>query len=230
MNIISTKNLSYSYKKGNALRAINLDIPKGVITGLIGHNGSGKSTLLKILLNELQPTSGFVINKAQKQGFIIENGSFYDHLSAVENLKFSYYLHNTPISSLYEILDLVGLKNDQHNKVSEYSLGMKKRLSIAMAFVSKPDLILLDEPTNELDPDGIVLLNEIISIWNKKYGSSIIYCSHQLPEVSKISDFLMVLNKGEIVYQGFRENLEQLIGTIGDKQLEHIYENLKQTA
>jgi len=228
MNILTTKNLSCTYKRRQALKNINLQVPKGVVAGLIGHNGSGKSTLFKAILNELEPTSGIINSYAKRKGFLIENGSYYGHLTAFQNLKFNHYAFDTKLDKLLEILSIVGLHESKDTKVSEFSLGMKKRLSIAMSFVSNPDLVLLDEPTNELDPDGVLLLNQIIKKWNEDHGTTILYSSHLLSEVVKTCNYIFLLKDGELVYQGYRSDLEEEVSlSLEGQTLDNIYNSLK---
>ena len=229
MKIVTTYNLNFGYKKTQALTDLNVEIPKGIITGLVGHNGSGKSTLLKIILKELVPFSGILTDYSTRHGFLIEDGSYYPHLSALENLKYYYYTKGITLNEIHEMLEIFGLDQVKHKRLSEYSMGMKKRLSIAMAFVCKPDLILLDEPTNELDPDGVILLKNILRKYSKERDTSVIYSSHILSDITELCEYLIVLKTGKAVFQGFKSTLENEIGKLENNSLEFIYDKLQIT-
>lgn len=206
--IIQTKNLNKSYKKQEVNKDISLLVPKHSIYGLLGPNGAGKSTLLKMLTGMINPTSGEIIYKEKlwsrndllEIGSLIEQPPIYENLTARENLKVRTLLYNLPDSRIEEVLEIVNLTNTGNKKAGKFSMGMKQRLGIAIALLNNPKLLILDEPTNGLDPIGIGDLRELIKSFPKK-GITVIISSHILSEVEQIADYIGIIANGQLWYQ-----------------------------
>ncbi|MBS6195786.1 MAG: ATP-binding cassette domain-containing protein [Clostridiales bacterium] len=202
-SIIKTKNLCKHYKETVALDQVSLNIPKGSIYGLIGNNGAGKTTLMRILSNLQNQTSGSV-TKAEniKVGAIIESPALYPTLSARGNLKYQLRITGCPGKNVKEkvseLLSLVHLK-DSKKLVMNYSLGMKQQLALAMALAGNPDFLILDEPLNGLDPEGIKDMRSIIADLNQKYGVTIMISSHILGELQKVATDYGFLKNGVLI-------------------------------
>lgn len=213
MNVIQTKNLTKKFGEFTAVNKINLDIPRGQICGFLGPNGSGKTTTIRMLLGLSQPSSGEVIlfdmdfkeNKSKilsKIGALVDSPSFYDHLTGYENLKIMKLIHNNTEEKIKEVLNIVELTHASNKKVREYSLGMKQRLGIAIALMNDPQLIILDEPTNGLDPSGIKKIRELLINLSIDKGISIVVSSHNLFEIEQMCNYVCLINNGELLYQG----------------------------
>ena len=206
--MIQTKNLNKSYKKQEVNKDISLLVPKNSIYGLLGPNGAGKSTLLKMLTGMINPTSGEIIYKEKpwsrndllEIGSLIEQSPIYDNLTARENLKVRTLLYNLPDSRIEDVLEIVNLTNTGNKKAGKFSMGMKQRLGIAIALLNNPKLLILDEPTNGLDPIGIGDLRELIKSFPKK-GITVIISSHILSEVEQIADYIGIIANGQLWYQ-----------------------------
>ena len=206
--MIQTKNLNKSYKKQEANKDISLLVPKNSIYGLLGPNGAGKSTLLKMLTGMINPTSGEIIYKEKpwsrndllEIGSLIEQSPIYENLTARENLKVRTLLYNLPDSRIEDVLEIVNLTNTGNKKAGKFSMGMKQRLGIAIALLNNPKLLILDEPTNGLDPIGIGDLRELIKSFPKK-GITVIISSHILSEVEQIADYIGIIANGQLWYQ-----------------------------
>ena len=206
--MIQTKNLNKSYKKQEVNKDISLLVPKNSIYGLLGPNGAGKSTLLKMLTGMINPTSGEIIykekpwsrNELLEIGSLIEQSPIYENLTARENLKVRTLLYNLPDSRIEEVLEIVNLTNTGNKKAGKFSMGMKQRLGIAIALLNNPKLLILDEPTNGLDPIGIGDLRELIKSFPKK-GITVIISSHILSEVEQIADYIGIIANGQLWYQ-----------------------------
>ncbi len=220
--IIETNNIEKRYKNYKALNQLNLHIKKGGIYGLIGKNGAGKTTLIRIICGLQKPTDGSysiygISNKSKKiidvkkrVGAIIETPSIYLDMTAEDNLKEQYKIIGLPsYYNLKEILNLVGLSETGEKKAKNYSLGMKQRLGIAIALVGNPDILILDEPINGLDPEGIVEIRELILKLNKEKGITFLISSHYLDELSKIATHYGVLDKGTIIKEISSEELKK---------------------
>ncbi|MDU7536793.1 MAG: lantibiotic protection ABC transporter ATP-binding protein, partial [Peptostreptococcaceae bacterium] len=198
--MIQTKNLNKSYKKQEVNKDISLLVPKNSIYGLLGPNGAGKSTLLKMLTGMINPTSGEIIYKEKpwsrndllEIGSLIEQSPIYENLTARENLKVRTLLYNLPDSRIEDVLEIVNLTNTGNKKAGKFSMGMKQRLGIAIALLNNPKLLILDEPTNGLDPIGIGDLRELIKSFPKK-GITVIISSHILSEVEQIADYIGII-------------------------------------
>lgn len=204
---IQVQKLRKSYKDREVLKNISFEIKEGSICGLLGINGAGKSTIMKIIFGLENADSGAVIFNGRKNagiyeiGALIETPAIYMNLSAFDNLKTRALLYDISDERINEVLNLIGLSNTGKKKAGSFSLGMKQRLGLGMAIITSPDLLILDEPTNGLDPDGIKeLLNLMISL--KKSGMTILLSSHQLYEVSKVADKIVILHDGQIFYDG----------------------------
>lgn len=209
-NILEVRNLSKRFGKINAVNSISFSVEKGNVYGLLGPNGSGKSTTLGILLSTLNPTEGSwswfgqpgtPTDVLKRIGAIIEHPNFYTFLSAEKNLKIVCEIKNVPYERIIEVLQLVGLAERKNDKFSTFSLGMKQRLSIASAMLSSPEVLILDEPTNGLDPEGIIQIREIIRSIAAQ-GTTIILASHLLDEVEKVCSHVIILKKGVSLYCG----------------------------
>lgn len=206
--MIQTKNLNKSYKKQEVNKDISLLVPKNSIYGLLGPNGAGKSTLLKMLTVMINPTSGEIIYKEKpwsrndllEIGSLIEQSPIYENLTARENLKVRTLLYNLPDSRIEDVLEIVNLTNTGNKKAGKFSMGMKQRLGIAIALLNNPKLLILDEPTNGLDPIGIGDLRELIKSFPKK-GITVIISSHILSEVEQIADYIGIIANGQLWYQ-----------------------------
>ena len=206
--MIQTKNLNKSYKKQEVNKDISLLVPKNSRYGLLGPNGAGKSTLLKMLTGMINPTSGEIIYKEKpwsrndllEIGSLIEQSPIYENLTARENLKVRTLLYNLPDSRIEDVLEIVNLTNTGNKKAGKFSMGMKQRLGIAIALLNNPKLLILDEPTNGLDPIGIGDLRELIKSFPKK-GITVIISSHILSEVEQIADYIGIIANGQLWYQ-----------------------------
>lgn len=202
--ILTIQNLNKIYgRKVHAVKNLSFEIKKGNVYGILGPNGSGKSTTLGITLNVVNKTSGdykwfdgsMETHEALKKvGAIIERPNFYPYMTAEENLKLVCKIKNIPFIKVEEKLDLVGLLDRKDDKFSTYSLGMKQRLAIASALLNDPEILILDEPTNGLDPQGIRQIRDLIRIIASQ-GTTILLASHLLDEVEKVCSHVVVLRK-----------------------------------
>ncbi|MDR6760421.1 ABC-2 type transport system ATP-binding protein [Flavobacterium sp. 2755] len=208
--ILTIQNLSKRYGRIQALKNVSFSIQKGHVYGILGPNGSGKSTTLGIVLNVVNRTSGdykwfdgnIETHEALKKvGAIIERPNFYPYMTAEENLKLVCKIKSINYSKIGEKLDLVGLSERKNSKFSTFSLGMKQRLAIASALLNDPEILILDEPTNGLDPQGIHQIRDIIKEIASQ-GTTILLASHLLDEVEKVCSHVVVLRKGEVLYSG----------------------------
>jgi ABC-2 type transport system ATP-binding protein len=208
--ILSIKNLHKKYGNVHAVNDVSLEIIKGNVYGILGPNGSGKSTTLGIVLNVVNKTSGdyswfggtMQTHEALKKvGAIIERPNFYPYMTARENLELVCKIKNIDYSKVQEKLNLVGLLERENSKFSTFSLGMKQRLAIASALLNDPEILILDEPTNGLDPQGIHQIRDIIKLIAAQ-GTTILLASHLLDEVEKVCTHVLVLQKGKILYSG----------------------------
>jgi len=207
--VLTTQQLSKSYGNLKAVNQLSISVEKGSVYGLLGPNGSGKSTTLSMLLRIVKPTSGswkwFGDSdheaSIKKIGAIIESPKFYPYLTAYQNLKIVADIKEVSYDHIDQVLKLVGLLERKNDKYQHYSLGMKQRLAIASAMINDPEVLILDEPTNGLDPEGIIQVREIIQEIAAN-GTTIIMASHLLDEVEKVCSHVLILNKGEAVYNG----------------------------
>ena len=208
--ILSIQNLNKRFGALQAVKNVSLEIHKGNVYGILGPNGSGKSTTLGIVLNVVNKTSGeyswfggsMPTHEALKKvGAIIERPNFYPYMTAKENLELVCKIKGIHSTKVNEKLELVGLLDRMNSKFSSFSLGMKQRLAIASALMNDPEILILDEPTNGLDPQGIHQIRDIIKLIASK-GTTILLASHLLDEVEKVCTHVLVLRKGEILYSG----------------------------
>ena len=218
--LLITKDLCKNYRHQKANDRISITVRKNSIYGLLGPNGAGKSTLLKIITGMIQPSSWEIFFDGRKWerkdllkiGALIEEPPVYENLTAVENLKVRALLYNLPNSRIEEVLKLVGLTNTGKKKAGQFSMGMKQRLGIALALLNNPMLLILDEPTNGLDPIGVQDLRKLILSFPQK-GITVILSSHLLSEVEQIADDIGIIANGKLWYQEAvhaHENLESL--------------------
>lgn len=221
MNCIETEQLSFQYSKNEMIiNNIDLKVPQSSIYGFLGPNGAGKTTTLKLLLGLLKQNTGSIkifeqpfennrIEILKKIGSLIEAPSFYSHLTAIENLRILQRVFQCSKSRIYEVLDIVGLSSVSKKKTINFSFGMKQRLGIAIALLHSPELLILDEPTNGLDPNGIIEIRELLIKLQKENNITILVSSHLLSEVEKIVSHVGIINNGDILFQG----------TLGELQL-----------
>lgn len=220
--ILEVNNLKKSYNNKIVLDIKSLDIEEKTIYGLIGKNGAGKSTLMKLILGLVKKDEGIIkvfgeeINFQNQKTFnknfgaLIESPSFYDHLSGYENLEIVCQLKGVNKEEIRKTLDLVGLNSVVNKKAREYSLGMKQRLGISMALIGSPKLLILDEPINGLDPQGIEEMRNLFKNIVKNTTTSILISSHILDEIEKISTHIGILREGNLVYNGSLEEYRRL--------------------
>jgi ABC-2 type transport system ATP-binding protein len=213
MNSIETVNLSHKFGPQTALDDVNLQVGKGTIYGFLGPNGAGKTTTLKLILGLLKRQSGdiFVFGKPfesnrvetlSKIGSLVESPSIYGQLTAVENLKILQKVYRCPDQRIKDVLELVELSRTGKKKASQFSLGMKQRLSIAIALLHNPSLLILDEPTNGLDPNGILEIRELLRSLSQNHGITILISSHLLFEIEKLVTHIGIINHGRLLFQG----------------------------
>ncbi|MGG0658724.1 ABC transporter ATP-binding protein [Rummeliibacillus pycnus] len=210
--IVHTENLSKTFGKEVAVNGVELKIPKKEIYGFLGPNGAGKTTTIRMLLGLMKPTSGDIhifgkdlkkerIEILRKVGSLVENPSYYPHLTAYENLEAIRMILDVPPSRIHEVLEIVRLKEASNKKVKGFSLGMKQRLGIAAALLHNPELLILDEPTNGLDPSGIIEMRELIKSLPTKFGITVLISSHLLSEIDQMATTVGIVNKGKLIFQ-----------------------------
>jgi ABC-2 type transport system ATP-binding protein len=221
-SVIKTKSLSFSFS-GNTktLDDVNLDVPQGSIFGFLGPNGAGKTTTLRLLLGLLRNQQGTIevfgnnfssqrIEILNRLGSLIEQPSLYGHLTASENLEIYRRIYKCSRSRVDEVLKLVGLENTGKKKAKQFSLGMKQRLSIAIALLHQPELLILDEPTNGLDPNGIIEVRELLKKLNKEHNTTVLVSSHILNEVERMATHVGIIHKGKMLFQGTLPELQKM--------------------
>lgn len=218
--IVETKNLVKVFNKVKSVDSVNLKIKEGEIYGFLGPNGAGKSTTIKILLGLIRANSGevYIFGKSIKEnreeilkniGALVESPSYYGHLTAYENLDILKRMLKLNKEEIEEKLKLVNLWEERNKKVNDFSLGMKQRLGIAQALMGNPKLLILDEPTNGLDPAGIIEIRNLIRYLAKEKKITIIISSHILNEIELVATEVGVINKGKLLYQGSLEDLKK---------------------
>jgi ABC-2 type transport system ATP-binding protein len=216
--IVTTHKLSYSFGKQTVLDNISLEVPRGSIYGFLGPNGAGKTTTLRLILGLLQKKNGSInlfgndlssnrISVLKRTGSLIEQPSLYLHLNGRQNLEIFRLPYNAPKSGINDVLKMVGLSDAGNKKVKAYSLGMKQRLGIATALLHDPELLILDEPVNGLDPNGIIEIRDLLKQLNNEHGKTIILSSHLLPEIEKTATHVAIIQKGKILFQNTMEEL-----------------------
>ncbi|MFF5384204.1 ATP-binding cassette domain-containing protein [Pedobacter suwonensis] len=211
--ILETRKLSYSYRDGErVIGDINLKLPESAIYGFLGANGAGKTTTLKLILGLLDLQQGEVIafqhsfhdyrrNCLRKIGSMIESPSIYGHLTAKENLLVLQRVYRCAPSRIDQVLAMVGLSAVGAKKAGQFSLGMKQRLAFAMALLHEPSLLILDEPTNGLDPNGMIEVREFLINLNRQFGTSMLISSHLLAEMEKLVTHVGIIHKGKLLFQ-----------------------------
>ena len=220
MNIIETNNLTKSYADFTAVSGVNLHIPKGKVYGFLGPNGAGKSTTMKMFLGLTKPTSGSFVIDGKKYpgnrveilkevGSFIEAPAFYGNLSGKENLEIVCKILGLPKSAIMDALELVGLTQYKDRLAKKYSLGMKQRLGLASALSGRPPSLILDEPTNGLDPSGIHEIRNLVKSLPDLYDCTILISSHMLSEIELIADDIGILNHGRLLFEGSLDELRQ---------------------
>ncbi len=210
---IRTTQLDYSYNRHPVLNSVELVVPAGSIFGFLGPNGAGKSTTIKALLGLLhvKPGTIFIFGKElnanridilKRTGATVESPSLYEHLSARRNIEITRQLRGISQSRTDEVLDIVGLYSDAQKPVKQFSTGMKQRLSLALALLGEPELLILDEPINGLDPEGIREIRNLLLKLNREKGCTIFLSSHILEEIEKVCSHVAVIHHGRILFQG----------------------------
>ncbi len=220
--VLQTHSIYKSYKKVNVLNGLSMNIPKGAIYGFVGRNGAGKTTLIRMICGLQFPSSGSFelygvknesksIAKARaRMGAVVETPSIFPNLSAAENLKQQYrYLGIPNYNGIDELLQLVNLSDTRDKKSRDFSLGMRQRLGIAVALCGKPDFLVLDEPINGLDPQGIIEIRELILKLNKERNITVLISSHILDELARLATHYGFIDKGRIVREMSAEQLEK---------------------
>lgn len=218
--IVQTQNLTKKHGSINSVNKVDLCVQEGEIYGFLGPNGAGKTTTLKMLLGLIKPSEGTInifgesLSKCrssilQRTGSLIESPSYYGHLTGLENMRVMQRLRNVPDKNIHEVLRIVRLENQKDKKAEQYSLGMKQRLGIAMALLAFPKLLILDEPTNGLDPAGIGEIRELIKSLPARYGITVLLSSHMLLEIDQIATSVGIICDGDLLFQGSMESLRK---------------------
>ena len=214
MYCIETIDLIHKFSENEtALNRVNLQVIENTIYGFLGPNGAGKTTTLKLILGLLKRQLGEIsifgksfeknrVETLRKIGSMIESPSLYGHLTATENLIILQKVYDCPRRRIAEVLELVGLAQTKSKKASEFSLGMKQRLGIAMALLHNPTLLILDEPTNGLDPNGILEIRELLQNLHRNHGITLLISSHLLCEIEKLVTHVGIINRGKLLFQG----------------------------
>ncbi|MCQ1528291.1 ABC transporter ATP-binding protein [Lutispora saccharofermentans] len=212
-DIITTTGLCKQYGKVLRVKDLDLKVPEGVVYGFLGPNGAGKTTTMKMILSLARPTAGTItvfgkpVNSKNRLailknvGSLIESPSYYGHLTGVENLQILCALKGVSEKDIDRVLQIVRLENQKEKKVGQYSMGMKQRLGLACALLGNPKLLILDEPTNGLDPAGIQEMRELICSLPKQFGITVMVSSHLLSEIDQIADNVGIISNGGLVFQ-----------------------------
>lgn len=218
--VIETDHLDYGFQKGDKiLDDINLRVPQGSIYGFLGPNGAGKTTTLRLLLGLLRSDNPGIrlfgsqmpanrMDILRRTGSLIEQPSLYLHLTGRENLEVFRRAYECPANRVEEVLCITGLSNAASKKTRAYSLGMKQRLAIAIALLHDPELLIMDEPTNGLDPNGIIEIRELIRDLNRHQGKTVLVSSHLLTEVEKLATHVGIIHRGKLLFQGTLAELQ----------------------
>lgn len=219
--VLTTNALSKQYKKFKALNGLSMNVPKGAIYGFVGKNGAGKTTLIRLICGLQEPTSGGytlygrentdqeIVKSRRRMGAVVETPSIYLNLTAEDNLKQQYCILGLPsYDGLEEILKLVGLEHTGKKKAKNFSLGMRQRLGIAIALVGDPDFLVLDEPVNGLDPQGIIEIRELILKLNRERQITVLISSHILDELSRLATHYGFIDSGRMVKEISAKELE----------------------
>lgn len=219
--ILTAENLGKHYRHSNALSGFSMHIPKGSIYGFVGRNGAGKTTLIRLICGLQEPTEGSftlygvestdsgIVKARQRMGAVVETPAIYLDMTAEENLKQQYRVLGLPsFDSIPELLKLVGLEDTGKKRAKRFSLGMKQRLGIAIALAGDPDFLVLDEPTNGLDPQGIIEMRELVLRLNRERQITVLISSHILDELSRLATHYGIIDKGCMVKELSAEELE----------------------
>ena len=219
--VLTTENLGKQYRHFKALGGLTMHIPKGAIYGFVGRNGAGKTTLIRLVCGLQEPTSGSftlygiknsdrnIVKSRRRMGAVVETPSIYLDMTAEENLRQQYRVLGLPsFDGIPELLKLVGLENTEKKKAKNFSLGMKQRLGIAIALAGDPDFLILDEPTNGLDPQGIIEMRELILRLNRERQITVLISSHILDELSRLATHYGIIDGGHMVKELSAEELE----------------------
>ncbi|MDT3428177.1 ABC-2 type transport system ATP-binding protein [Paenibacillus forsythiae] len=218
--IIQTTDLVKRYRGRMAVDHLDLSIGKGEIYGFLGPNGAGKTTTIRMLLGLIAPTGGYVeifgkdlrkerLDILRRVGSLVESPSYYGHLSAVENLEAIRRILGAPKRRIAEVLDIVSLTGEEKRPVKGFSLGMKQRLGIAAALLGSPELLILDEPTNGLDPSGIQEIRSLIMSLPREHGITVLVSSHLLSEIEQMAGTVGIIRQGRMIYQDTIAHLRQ---------------------
>ena len=219
--VIHTEGLSFNFGDQQVVKSLALQVPEGSIYGFLGPNGAGKTTTIKLLLNLLKTQHGSIhifeqelqknrISILSQIGSLIEQPAIYQHLTGKENLLNRALLLQVPVNRVDEMLGLVKLNSAANKKAGQYSLGMKQRLGIALALLSNPKLLILDEPTNGLDPNGIIEVRELLLKLVNQHQKTVFISSHLLAEVERMATHVGIINHGELLFQGSIKDLEAI--------------------
>ncbi|WP_299359473.1 ABC transporter ATP-binding protein [Mucilaginibacter sp.] len=219
--VIQTEGLTFNFGSQTVVKSLSLQVPEGSIYGFLGPNGAGKTTTIKLLLNLLQSQEGniklfdldFHANRQEilsQVGSLIEQPAIYGHLTGRENLQNRAILLQASKKRVDEMLSLVRLSQAADKKASKYSLGMKQRLGIALALLSDPKLLILDEPTNGLDPNGIIEIRELLKTLVSEHNKTVFISSHLLGEIERMATHVGIINNGELLFQGEMKDLEAI--------------------
>lgn len=241
--IVQTTDVFKSYGKEQAVTGVNMRIRKGEIYGFLGPNGAGKTTMIRMLLGLTKPSSGKIqlfqkdiakerIEILKKVGSLVENPSYYPHLTAYENLEALRMIIGVTRSRIDEVLETVRLSEAANKQVSGFSLGMKQRLGIAASLLNRPQLLILDEPTNGLDPSGIIEIRTLLKQLSSEYGVTILISSHLLSEIDQLATAVGIVSKGKMIFQDSIETMHKLAKprlTIKTCNSEHAWRSLLTT-
>ncbi len=221
-NVLEVTGLTKSYKKFTALNEFNMTIEKGAIYGFVGKNGAGKTTLIRVICGLQSPTKGEyrlfgksykdkdILTERHRMGAIVESPALFMDMTAVDNMKQQYLNLGLPsYEGIEELLSLVGLADTGRKKVKNFSLGMRQRLGIAVALCGNPDFVILDEPINGLDPQGIIEIRELILKLNREHGITVLISSHILGELSKLATHYGFIEGGKMIKEMTAKELEE---------------------
>ncbi|UWG96474.1 ABC transporter ATP-binding protein [Dehalobacter sp. DCM] len=243
--MITTTCLCKQYGKALCVKDLDLSVPEGSVYGFLGPNGAGKSTTMKMILGLVRPTGGTISVFGKKMnsqnrlsvlsnvGSLIESPSYYGHLTGAENLRIVSTLKGVPEKDIDRVLHIVRLEKQKEKKVSQYSMGMKQRLGLAGALLGNPKLLILDEPTNGLDPAGIQEMRELIRSLPQQFGMTVMVSSHLLSEIDQIATSVGIISRGELLYQGSMAALHErsshhiAVRTLDNKTAFHILNEQK---
>jgi len=224
-DIIQTHALSRCFREIQAVKNISLSVPAGVVYGFLGPNGAGKTTTIRMILGLIRPTSGTIRlfgeefthrdwERLAKVGALVESPSLYPHLTGRENLEVIRLMLDLPKANIDRVLDIVGLSKDANRLARQYSLGMQQRLALAQAMINNPSLLVLDEPTNGLDPSGIQEIRAMIRDMPRNHGVTVFLSSHLLSEVELMATHVGIIQQGTLLYQGSLVELKKSWGPV----------------